>query len=236
MQTTILFQQFNSNGIRANDQGQYSILDTIKICGKKNPRDAWNRLKTEYPEVVEISDNFQFPGKGQRPTPVTDKEGILYILGLLPGTIGKSFRKEQAKLVRQYLEADPELTGDLIDRSSEENLDYIEKRLQAKKVRNEFTRELKERGLRSRYQFGECTNQIYSPILGGKASTLREKYNLAPRANLREFMDSEELVSVEFAELASMKIMAKQKASNFRDCRYACACAGHKVKAFMESL
>jgi hypothetical protein len=44
---------------------------------------VWERLIASHPEVVPKCDNLQFPGAGQRETPVaTTKEDAYYILGL----------------------------------------------------------------------------------------------------------------------------------------------------------
>jgi hypothetical protein len=81
----------NYGSIRVTDDNCYSVFDTVEIlAAKKNPRDAWKALCEQYPEVVGKTDNFQFPGVGQRPTPVAGKENILYIIGLLPGAVGKA--------------------------------------------------------------------------------------------------------------------------------------------------
>jgi hypothetical protein len=53
------------------------------LGGQKNPRDAWNRITDTHPEVVGKCDNLQFPGPGQRDTPVAKtKEDAYYILRL----------------------------------------------------------------------------------------------------------------------------------------------------------
>ena len=45
------------------------------LGGQKNPRQVWERLIASHPEVVPKCDNLQFPGAGQRETPVaTNKE------------------------------------------------------------------------------------------------------------------------------------------------------------------
>lgn len=91
--------------IRETEDGRYSVYDTIEVlAGKKNPRDAWKSLYEQYPEVVGKIDNFQFPGAGQRPTPVANKQNILYIIGLLPGAVGKAYREDAAAAMLEKLE------------------------------------------------------------------------------------------------------------------------------------
>lgn len=95
----------NYGEIRVTLDERYSIFDVIEVIGgKNNPRKAWLDMKKEYPEVVTLSNNFQFPGQGQRETPVTNKEGLLRIIGLLPGAVGRTYREDAAKLMLSKIE------------------------------------------------------------------------------------------------------------------------------------
>ena len=56
------------------------MFDMIRVLGgQKNPRDAWNRLTETHPEVVGKCDNLQFPGAGQRETPVAKTKEDAYL-------------------------------------------------------------------------------------------------------------------------------------------------------------
>lgn len=91
--------------IRVTPDGRYSIFDVVEVIGgKKNPRDAWKALTEQFPEAVEKSDSYKFPGRGQQFTLVADKASILYIIGLLPGAVGRSYREEAAKLMLAKIE------------------------------------------------------------------------------------------------------------------------------------
>jgi hypothetical protein len=56
----------------------------IRVLGaQRNPRKAWERLTESHPEVVAKCYNLQFPGPGQRDTPVAKtKEEAYYIMRL----------------------------------------------------------------------------------------------------------------------------------------------------------
>lgn len=90
--------------IRVTSDSRFSVFDTIEVVGgKKNPRDAWDDLQLIHPEVVGKTDNFQFPGRGQRNTPVANTENIFYIIGLLPGAVGRAYREDAAReMCRKY--------------------------------------------------------------------------------------------------------------------------------------
>ena len=113
--------------IRCTEAGQPSVFDMIRVIGgKKSPREAWKRLCEQYPEVVARCDGFKFPGRGQQVTPVaSDKEAAYYILGLLPGAAGKTYREQAANLFVRYLNADTSLAADIVSRS--EDVDGVNK-------------------------------------------------------------------------------------------------------------
>lgn len=95
----------NYGEIRVTPDEQYSVFDVVEVIGgKKNPHQAWEGLTATYPEVLQKVENFKFPGRGQRLTPVTDKEGLLYVIGLLPGAVGRSYREDAAKLMLSKIE------------------------------------------------------------------------------------------------------------------------------------
>lgn len=102
--------------LRTDGNGLYSIFDVIRICGQKDPYNVWNRLQIDFPEVLTNCQNLKFPGKGQKETPVTDKEGLLRIIGLLPGTMGNKYRDLAAKTVMHLLDNPAQLAGAAIDR------------------------------------------------------------------------------------------------------------------------
>ena len=78
----------------------------IKVLGgQKAPHQVWQRLVEAHPEVVPKCDYLLFPGPGQRETPVArDKEAAYYILGLLPGAVGRRYREHAAKVFARLVE------------------------------------------------------------------------------------------------------------------------------------
>ena len=87
------------------------------LGGQKNPKQVWLRLKESNPEVVPKCDHLKFPGPGQRETPVArTKEDAYYILGLLPGAVGRKYREQAAALFSRFLD-DPAV--DILRRSAE---------------------------------------------------------------------------------------------------------------------
>lgn len=234
MTNIITFDDFQDGEIRVTPDGRYSVFDVIRFCGKKNPRDAWKSLTEGFPEVVVKTDSFKFPGRGQQETPVASRQNILYVIGLLSGTIGRSYRENAAKVFIQYLDASPELAESVIDRAKPEDLERIQLRLQGKKVRLSFTRECQERGVKEGWEFGACTNAIYQPILGGTAKEVREDRGLPARTNLRDVVDDLELAAITLSEQVSIRDMKRSDAQGFEECRATAFHAAQKVRKAIE--
>lgn len=192
--------------IRVTPDGQPSVFDMIRVLGgQKNPRDVWRRLLESHSEVVGKCYYLKFPGPGQRETPVArTKEDAYYILGLLPGTVGKKYREDAARLFVAFLEDPATLAGEISDRLSPQEQERLEARLNGKRTRFPFTDSLKDAGVHG-HGYGRCTNAIYEPVLGADATALKERVAesaglVAARVNPRDHMTIRELRDIETAE------------------------------------
>lgn len=192
--------------IRVTPEGQPSVFDMIKVLGgQKDPHKVWSRLTESHPEVRTKCRNLKFPGPGQRETPVAkDKESAYYILGLLPGTVGKKYREDAAKLFITFLEEPAKIVAAAAERLTPEESGWLEARLNAVRTRFSFTDTLKEHGV-SNVGYARCTNAVYGPVFGADARTLKEAIAEdtglpLSRINPRDHMDIRELNDLEFAE------------------------------------
>ena len=192
--------------IRVSSAGQPSVFDMIRVLGaQKNPRQVWERLVASHPEVVPKCDNLQFPGAGQRETPVaTTKEDAYYILGLLPGAVGKQYRENAAKLFVTFLDKPEKVAYLATERLSQDELRRLEARLKGKRTRNMFTELLNQHGV-ERNGYGQCTNAVYGELFGCTADMLKteiaQEHKIErSKINPRDFFDLEDLTYVETAE------------------------------------
>jgi hypothetical protein len=192
--------------IRVSPDGQPSVFDMIRVLGgQKAPHKAWERLVESHPEVLTKCQNLQFPGAGQRETPVAStKEDAYYILGLLPGAVGKQYREDAAKLFVTFLDKPEKVAYLALDRLSDEELRRVEARLKGKRTRKYFTDVLQQHGV-ERQGYGQCTNAVYVPLFGRSADILKteiaQEFNIErSKVNPRDFFDVEDLTYVETAE------------------------------------
>lgn len=91
-----------------------SVYDAISaITSNANPHKTWHDVSGRFPEVLTGCENFQFPGKRQRPTPVTDAKGLVLIMNLLPGERAAKFRAKEADVIVRYLGGDQTLLAEI---------------------------------------------------------------------------------------------------------------------------
>jgi hypothetical protein len=211
--------ELDNAAIRRTPDGRCSVYDFIAVVGEqKNPRQAWERLIERYPEVVPKCDNFKFPGRGQRETPVTDREGWAYILGLLPGVVGRKYREESANLVVRYLDGDIKLAAEVVDRNeSQQDLEWLETRLRGKINRKRLTGIYKSHGVVGQ-GYGTCTNELYSGLYGTNTKGLKKRKGLPDRANLRDHLSVGELNEISFSEDLSGKRILRVDARGNDQC------------------
>lgn len=192
--------------IRVSPDGQPSVFDMIRVLGgQKSPTKVWLRLIESHPEVATKCRYLQFPGPGQRDTPVAKtKEDAYYILGLLPGAVGKQYREDAAKLFVTFLDKPEKVAYLALDKLSDEELQRVEARLKGKRTRKYFTDILQQQGV-ERHGYGQCTNAVYIPLFGRTADILKteiaQEFNIErSKVNPRDFFDLEDLTYVETAE------------------------------------
>ena len=127
---SIVEQNTFAADVRTTEDGKKSVLDLLRQQGVSNPSQCLKRIQVQYPEVLTTCDNFQFPGAGQRKTPVVDRDGWFQILGLLPTVAGVKYRKAAATVMGKLQDGDAELGAELIIRDhNKERVERAKKRL-----------------------------------------------------------------------------------------------------------
>jgi hypothetical protein len=206
--------EYQGDQIRTTPDQRTSVFDFIRVVGgQKNPRATLDRLCEIHPEVVRFCYNFKFPGTGQRLTPVADKEGILQILGLLPGAVGKKYRAEAARLVLAFYEAPEELAIAAFDRITDpKKIQKTKARIDGIAIRKLETNAFADTGLiTEHWQYGDLTNATYQGLLGGTAKELKAEKGLKPRDSLRDSLDDVSLAAISLSELVAAKKAATAK-------------------------
>lgn len=234
MTNIVAFEGFSDASIRVTPDGRYSVYDVIRFCGKKSQHEVWKRLTAQFPELLTYCEQYKFPGPGRSGSPVTGREGILQVIGLLPGAIGQSYRAEAAKVFLQFLDASPELAESVIDRAKPEDLKRIEARLRGRQIRVKFCDTLMAHGVTEGWQFAACTDATYVALFDATAKGLRQQRGLPAKATPRETMSTVELAAVYMAEALADEVITTENRQGFRPCKDACLDAGDDVRTALE--
>lgn len=85
--------------IRTTHDGRLSLYDFIEaITENEHAGNTWRNIRDRVPEVAQILCDFQFPGAGQRPTPVITVQEAILVANHLRGPLADHLRKRCAEL------------------------------------------------------------------------------------------------------------------------------------------
>lgn len=127
-------------------------------------------------------------------------------------------------------EGDVTLAAEIADKATPQDQAWLATRMQGKVSRNSFTDVLQNHGV-VKAGFGECTNAIYKPILGGTALEVRQKNGWPNKVNIRDRLALKQLFAVGLAECtAAEKIEEKQVIGN-KPCAALCFETSQRVAA-----
>lgn len=246
--SNLIISELENAEIRVTEDERYSVFDFIQVVGNykvSGVRKAWSRIIERYPEICDQITQYSFGGRGgaAKKTPVIDKQGLLYILGVLPGALGHKYRQEAAKLVCRYLDADITLAEEVVDRNNNPaDLERLAKRAEGKVTRLKNTDILNRFGVSGK-GIAICSGNTYKGLFGKIASTLKKEKGIKPKQNLRDAMSTSELTIVGFTELAQCKKMIKEYVQDGqkpkpeeKEYYKICYDTAKKVKQFMDNI
>lgn len=125
---------------------------------------------------------------------------------------------------------DVSLADEVYDRATVSDQKRLEARIAGKAVRRDLTDKLKDHGVTG-MGYGQCTNALYIPVLGGKTPAVLKAKGLPAKANLRDHLTAAELADIIFAERLAKKKLEDAQARGNTACAKECAAAGRAVVA-----
>lgn len=223
---------FNDKQVRTiwnpNEEKFYlSIVDIINLLiDSKDVSGYWRklkqRLKNEGNESVTNCHGLKMISKDgkYRMTDVVDIEGMFRLIESIPSKKAEPVKLWLARLGKERIdeEYDPEIT---INRALETykrkgySDDWINQRLKAIDIRNEFTNELKNKGINKIEEFATLTN-ILTKIWSGYTVGGYKQYKGLKKENLRDNMTNMELVLNMLAEVSSTEISKNSQESGYK--------------------
>ena len=218
---------FNNETIRTvwdkeSEKYYVSIIDIIEVLtGSSRPRKYWSDLKKQLTfEGSEVSEKIgQLKLKATdgkyRLTDVTDIEGMFRIIESIPSKNAEPIKQWLAKLGSERINEifDPSIAMqrsiDLyMAKGYDEN--WIAKRMKSIQNRKQLTDVWKENGIEDAKEYAILTNEIYKTWSGMTSKEYKE-YKGLRKENLRDNMDSIELILTDLSEEATKRLAEKHK-------------------------
>ena len=218
---------FNDKTIRTvwdkEDEKYYiSVVDIVGVLSEsKDGRKYWNKLKQRLKEEGNetVTNCHQLKLKAQdgkyRLTDVVDIEGMFRIIESVPSKNAEPIKVWLAKLGSERIDEvfDPSLAAQrAIDLYRTKGFDenWIAKRMKSIQNRKQLTDVWKENGIEDAKEYAILTNEIYKTWSGMTSKEYKE-YKGLKKENLRDNMDSIELILTDLSEEATKRLAEKHK-------------------------
>ena len=218
---------FNDKTIRTvwdkEDEKYYiSVVDIVGVISEsKDGRKYWNKLKQRLKEEGNetVTNCHQLKLRAQdgkyRLTDVVDIEGMFRIIESVPSKNAEPIKVWLAKLGSERIDEvfDPSLAAQrAIDLYRTKGFDenWIAKRMKSIQNRKQLTDVWKENGIEDAKEYAILTNEIYKTWSGMTSKEYKE-YKGLRKENLRDNMDSIELILTDLSEEATKRLAEKHK-------------------------
>ena len=228
----LLIKKFEDKKVRTvwnNDEEKYyvSVVDIVSVLTESNDgRKYWNklkqRLKEEGNETVTNCHQLKLKASDgkMRLTDVVDIEGMFRLIESIPSKKAEPIKLWLAHLGKERIdeEYDPEIT---INRAIEiykrkgYSEEWINQRIKGINVRNDFTNELKESGIKGNKDFAIITD-LLTKVWSGYTVKEYKKVKNIKKGNLRDNMSNLEYTLNMLAEVSSTEISKSKEEKNKR--------------------
>jgi len=223
---------FKGKGIRKivyRNEWWFSVVDIvgslIDQTDDLTARKYWNklsqRLREEGSELVTICHQLKLeaPDGKMRETDCANVEGIFRIIQSIPSPKAEPFKRWLAKVGYERVQEieDPELGTKrtrALYMAKGYPAEWIEKRMRGIAVREELTGEWKERGVKEGREYEILTAEIASATFGVTPAQHKKLKGLE-RQNLRDHMNSLELIFSMLGEASTTEIARNKDARGF---------------------
>ncbi|MAB15223.1 KilA-N domain-containing protein [Parvibaculum sp.] len=142
---------------------------------------------------------------------------------------------EVKEVFLRYRGSDPTLADEVLQKASAEANEWVAKRAMGRAIRSEYTDQLDRRGVKTGFQYGNCTNATYQGLFGSTAKQLKQAKGLAKNDNLRDKMSMSEIAFVAAAEALSVERMTDEDSLGYSECRQATLRASTSIRDAIES-
>lgn len=235
------------NAIREDSEGRICLDDLWTLAlGKPSQRPAaWKaggaagRLVGALIKKIRIPDIFRkkpaeavIYAKRGRGNAGTFAHPIL--AAAYAGYLDPELEVEMREVWLRYRAGDATLADEILQRATAEANHWVGIRALSRSKRVSYTDTLKDHGVEAK-GYMSCTEAVYLNLLGGRSFEIRHRMKLPPKANLRDHLDSDNLVYVMTAEaLAAERIREEGRRGN-AECAEASALSAAAIRSAIEA-
>lgn len=225
----------------------FSIIDIVSVLTESVDANAYwrklkQRLKSEGNETVTNCHGLKMkaPDGKMRLTDVADTEQLFRLIQSIPSPKAEPFKLWLAQIANERLDEmqDPELS---IDRALEQYLQmgysesWINQRLKSIEIRNELTKEWKNKGIKEGVQFAVLTD-IISKTWSGNTTKEYKILKGLKKENLRDNMSNTELILNMLAEASTKDISTAINPDGFEKSKEIAQQGGNVAKVALTEL
>jgi DNA-damage-inducible protein D len=222
----VVFRGKEIRRIWHNNEWNFSVVDIVRILAEsEDPRNYWkvlkHRLKDEGSEVVTKCNQLKLPASDGKyyETDCANTEILFRIIQSIPSPKAEPFKRWLAQVGYERVKEieNPELSQKRmreIYKAKGYSDDWIEKRVRGIAVRDELTKEWKNRGVKEGNEFAILTSEI-SKATFGMTPKKYSKFKGLSKENLRDHMNDLELIFTMLGEASTTRIARNRDAKGF---------------------
>lgn len=243
---------FGENNIRiiwnSGEEKYYlSVVDVVEVLSQsERPRKYWgdlkNRLKLEGSELSEKIGQLKLKASDgkYRLTDVCDIENMFRVIESIPSKNAEPIKQWLAKLGSERIDEtiDPSIALErAISNYRSKGYDelWIAKRIRTLQERKSLTDVWKDNGINGDIEYSILTNEIYKTWSGMTSKEYKEFKGLE-KENLRDNMDSIELILTDLSEEATKRLVIKKKPMGLEENIKVAKIGGNVAKVAKEKL
>ncbi|MFH1650415.1 MAG: Bro-N domain-containing protein [Candidatus Woesearchaeota archaeon] len=243
MNKLVVFQDKKIRRVLHDGEWHFSVVDVIEVLTEsEDARNYWkvlkHRLSKEGSEMVTKCNQLKIQASDGKyyVSDCANTETIFRLIQSVPSPKAEPFKLWLAKVGHERIQEieNPELAQNRVRRYyelKEYPNDWIEKRIRGMAIRQELTKEWKNRDVKEGTEFAILTNEISKATFGKTIEEYKEFKNL-PRKNqnLRDHMNDWELIFTMLGEKATTDITVARDAQGFDENKQAAKTGGRIAK------
>lgn len=232
--------------VRIDTDGFVSLNDIQRAAGysvNRRPVD-WYRLPTTGPLIIatwerivgkshqskiRISDVFRAASGANGGTWAHPILAAAYA-----GYLKPELEVEMREVWLRYQAGDATLADEVLDRASDEGNEWAAVRALSRTKRRKYTQTLSDHGVTGQ-GYGRCTNEVYQSLFDATAKKLKERRGVSAKANLRDKLDTNELVYVMAAEALATERIQEEKPFGNDPCAKATRRSSDRIREAIEA-